>query len=144
MRKRLVFLILLLLFVPALLLAQHDSNASGDIAHGSEKAAHEKIHPNEDHGEGKEAPKTYFGIPGWILKIVNMILFIGFLVWFAGGPVKTALANRSQEIRKAAEEARERRAKAASLPADIQKRVSRTQTRAQTRHARPGEQGRRA
>src|SRR5260221_10974790 len=124
MRKRLVFLILLLLFVPALLLAQHDSNASGDIAHGSEKAAHEKIHPNEDHGEGKEAPKTYFGIPGWILKIVNMILFIGFLVWFAGGPVKTALANRSQEIRKAADEARERRAKGDSPAADIQKRPS--------------------
>src|SRR5260221_3665806 len=134
MRKRLVFLILLLLFVPALLLAQHDSNASGDIAHGSEKAAHEKIHPNEDHGEGKEAPKTYFGIPGWILKIVNMILFIGFLVWFAGGPVKTALANRSQEIRKAAEEARERRAKGDSLAAGIEKRLSQNENDVQAIH----------
>src|SRR5205807_5377862 len=111
----------------ALLLAQHDSNASGDIAHGSEKAAHEKIHPNEEHGEGKEAPKTYFGIPGWILKIVNMILFIGFLVWFAGGPVKTALANRSQEIRKAADQARQRRAKADCRAADLPKRVSQIQ-----------------
>ena len=143
MRKRLVFLILLLLFVPALLLAQHDSNASGDIAHGSEKAAHEKVHPNENHGEGKEAPKTYFGIPGWILKIVNMILFIGFLVWFAGGPVKTALANRSQEIRKAAEEARERRAKADSLAADIQKRLSQIEADVKAIHDRAEQEGER-
>ncbi len=143
MRLRLLFTILLLLFVPALLLAQHDSNASGDLAHGSEKAAHEKIHPNEDHGEGKEAPKTYFGIPGWMLKIVNMILFIGFLVWFAGGPVKTALANRSAEIRQAAQEARERRAKADSLAADIQKRLSQIEADVKTIHERAEQEGER-
>ena len=61
-----------------------------DVAQDAEKSAHEQTHPNEAHGGEHEAPKTYFGIPGWILKIVNMILFIGFLVWFAGGPVKTA------------------------------------------------------
>lgn len=143
MRLRLLFTILLLLFVPALLLAQHDSNASGDLAHGSEKAAHEKIHPNENHGEGKEAPKTYFGIPGWLLKIVNMILFIGFLVWFAGGPVKTALANRSAEIRQAADEARERRAKADSLAADIQKRLSQIEADVKTIHERAEQEGER-
>lgn len=143
MRLRLLFTVLLLLFVPALLLAQHDSNASGDLAHGSEKAAHEKIHPNENHGEGKEAPKTYFGIPGWILKIVNMILFIGFLVWFAGGPVKTALANRSAEIRQAAQEARERRAKADSLAADIQKRLSQIEADVKTIHERAEQEGER-
>lgn len=143
MRARLVFTILLLLFVPALLLAQHDSNATGDAAHGAEKAAHEKVHPNEEHGEGKEAPKTYFGIPGWILKIVNMILFIGFLVWFAGGPVKTALANRSEEIRKAAAEAKERRAKADSLAADIQKRLSQIEADVKAIHERAEQEGER-
>jgi F-type H+-transporting ATPase subunit b len=143
MRLRLILTVFLLLFVPALLLAQHDSNASGDIAHGSEKAAHEKVHPNEEHGEGKEAPKTYFGIPGWILKIVNMILFIGFLVWFAGGPVKTALANRSEEIKRAADEARERRAKADSLASDIQKRLSQIESDVKAIHERAEQEGER-
>ncbi len=143
MRKRLVFLILLLLFVPALLLAQHDSNASGDVSHGSEKAAVEKSQSNGEHGEEKEAEKTYFGIPGWILKIVNMVLFIGFLVWFAGGPVKTALANRSEEIRRAAAEARERRAKADSLAADIQKRLSQIEADVKSIHDRAEQEGER-
>jgi F-type H+-transporting ATPase subunit b len=144
MRGRLVFLILLLLFVPALLLAQHSSTASGDVAaHGSEKAAVEKSQPNGEHAEGKEAEKTYFGVPGWILKIVNMILFIGFLVWFAGGPVKTALANRTVEIRKAADEARERRAKADSLAADIQKRLSQIEADVKAIHDRAEQEGER-
>lgn len=143
MRGRLVFLILLLLFVPALLLAQHDNNAAGSVAHGSEKAAVERTQSSGEHAEGKEAEKTYFGIPGWILKIVNMVLFIAFLVWFAGGPVKTALANRTVEIRKAADEARERRAKADSLAADIQKRLSQIEADVKAIHDRAEQEGER-
>jgi F-type H+-transporting ATPase subunit b len=138
MRLRLLFCIVLFLFVPALLLAQ---NATNDVAHGSEKAAHEQTHPNEAHGEGHEAPKTYFGIPGWILKIVNMILFIGFLAWLAGGPVKKALAERSEAIRKAAQEARERRATADRLASDIQARLTQIENDVKAIHERALQEG---
>jgi F-type H+-transporting ATPase subunit b len=127
MRFRTLLILLLLAAVPAFYAGAaqtHDSNASGDIAHGAEKDAHEKVHPNEEHGEGHEAPKTYFGIPGWLLKLVNMFLFIGFLYWVAGGPVKSAFAARTAAIKAAAEEAKARRAKADQLATDIQARLT--------------------
>ena len=143
MRLRLLSAFLLLVAVPVLLLAQPANKASGGAAPGAEKAAHEKIHANEEHGEGHETPKTYFGIPGWILKIVNMFLFIGLLAWLAGGPVKAALSTRSAEIRKAAEEARERRAKADRLASDIQARLSQIEADVRAIHERAEQEGER-
>ncbi|HUP48570.1 MAG TPA: hypothetical protein VNA04_07255 [Thermoanaerobaculia bacterium] len=68
--------------------------------------------------------ETYFGIPGWLLKFVNMVLFIGLLVWLLKGPIGRAFAARSAAVRRAAEEARERREKADSLASDIQARLA--------------------
>ena len=97
----------------------------GDIAHGAEKATQKEVHPDEQHGgDTSHHPKTYFGIPGWILKLVNMILFIGLLVWLLKGPVGRAFAARSADVRRAADEARERREKADRLAADIQARLT--------------------
>lgn len=97
----------------------------GDIAHGAEKAVQKEVHPGEQHGSDvSHAPKTYFGIPGWILKIVNMLLFIGLLVYLLRGPVNRAFAERAVAIRQAAEQARERRAKADQLASDIQARLT--------------------
>lgn len=110
-----------------LLVATHafaQSNEPDAVAHGSEKAAHEVAHPNEDHGEHGEAPKTYFGIPGWILKILNMIVFLAVLGYFLRGPVTTALAQRHEQILRDAAEARERRTKADQMAADIQARLT--------------------
>jgi F-type H+-transporting ATPase subunit b len=119
MRKLLLLLILFVIAAPVF--AQENPN---DVAHGSEKAAHEVAHPNEAHGEGHEAPKTYFGIPGWILKLINMLAFLGLLGWLIGGPVKNAFAARSEQIRRAADEARARREKADQLASDIQTRLA--------------------
>lgn len=118
---RRLLLVLLLVCVPVALFAQPDS--ANNVAHGAEKDAHEQVHPNEAHGAEGEAPKTYFGIPGWILKLANMLLFIGVLVYFIGGPVKKAFAERSELIRRASDEARERRAKADLMANDIQARL---------------------
>lgn len=120
MRK--LILIIALLFVAAGALAQ--TSGGSDEAHGSEKVAHEVAHPGENHGEGHEEPKTYFGIPGWLLKVINMVAFLGLLGWLLGGPVKSAFAARSEQIRRAADEARERRAKADRLASDIEARLS--------------------
>lgn len=121
---RQILLALMLLLAPVTLSAQHAKNAANDVAQGSEKDAHEVVHPHEGHGAEGEAPKTYFGIPGWILKLANMILFIGVLGWLVGGPVKKALAERHEQIRRDAEEAKARRAKADALASDIQARLT--------------------
>jgi len=142
MRKAL--LILLLLCVPAFIAhAQPKSSATSDIAHGSEKDAHEVAHPNEPHGEGHEAPKTYFGIPGWILKFFNMVLFIGALAYLLGGPIKSALAQRHESIRKEAEQAKARREKADQLASDIQARLNQIESDVRSIHERAIQEGER-
>lgn len=100
------------------------SGQANDISHGAEKAAHAEAHPTEDHGKGAHAPETYFGIPGWILKLLNVIFFFGALVWLAGGPVKKAMAERREQIRRDAEEATSRRARADQMASEIQTRLS--------------------
>jgi F-type H+-transporting ATPase subunit b len=117
-------LILILLLVPALLLAQKAGNNANDAAQGTEKASHEQAHPTEAQGQEHEGSKDYFGIPGWILKLANMILFIGVLTWALGGPIKKALVSRRIQIQTDADEARARRAKADQLAADIQARLT--------------------
>ena len=37
-------------------------------------------HPEESHGETHEASK-FLGLPSWIWKLINMIVFFGLLGW---------------------------------------------------------------
>lgn len=139
--RRLV-LILILLMTPALL-AQVDKSG-GSAAHGAEAETHAKVHPEEGAAAGAEHhEKTYFGIPGWILKIANMVLFIGVLVWLAGGPVKKAFADRTAAIRAAAVEARERREKADRMAGDIQARLAAIEAEVRAIHERAATEGER-
>ena len=143
--RKLLLLLLLVLVVPAYVHAQeHKTNTAApanDIAQGAEKDAHEVAHPHEDHGAEHEAPKTYFGIPGWILKFLNMCLFIGVLAYFVGGPVKKAFSARSEQIRRAADEARDRRAKSDQLAADIQARLTQIEQDVKAIHERAVAEG---
>jgi len=139
--RRLLF-ILLLILTPALL-AQVDKSG-GTAAHGAEGAAHEQAHPAEHAKDAAEHhEKTYFGIPGWILKIANMLLFIGVLVYFVGGPVKKAFAERSEAIRRAADEAKERRIKADQMAGDIQARLAAIEAEVKAIHERAQHEGER-
>jgi F-type H+-transporting ATPase subunit b len=141
--RRLLFL-LLLIAAPALF-AQHDAPApttpqdksGGTAAHAAEDEAHEVAHPAE-HGAAAEEhhEKTYFGIPGWILKLVNMLLFIGVLVYFVKGPVGNAFRERSEAIRRANEEARERRTRADQMASEIQARLSAIEAEVRAIHER--------
>ncbi len=120
---RRLFVLFALLALAAFAFGQPNTpNAAG---HGSEKQAHEVAHPTEEHGHGGQAPKTYFGIPGWLLKLINMLAFLGLLGWWIGKPVKAAFASRGEHIRREQEQARERRQKADQMAADIQARLSR-------------------
>jgi F-type H+-transporting ATPase subunit b len=147
---RRLLLILLLLTTPALFAAEtttgnelHDKTGAS-AAHGAEGEAHEVAHPTE-HGAAAEThhEKTYFGIPGWILKLANMILFIGILVYFVRGPVSKAFAERSEAIRRANQEARERREKADRMAGDIQARLTAIEAEVRAIHERAEAEGER-
>lgn len=141
MSRRVVALLLLLL-VPIALHAAPQAPPADAVAHGSEKEAAKAAHPGEDHGGPHEQPK-FLGLPFWIWKLLNMILFFGFLFWLAGGPLKGALAARSQAIRDTAAEAKERHAKADQMAADIQARLSRLEGEVQAIQERAQSEGER-
>ncbi len=123
--------------------APHDKTGAS-AAHGAEGQAHEVAHPQE-HGAAAEAhhEKTYFGIPGWILKLANMALFVGILVYFVRGPVKKAFADRAETIRRANEEARERRQRADQMAGEIQARLSAIEAEVRAIHERAVAEGER-
>jgi F-type H+-transporting ATPase subunit b len=113
-----------IVFCAAFAIAQQPQPPNA-VAHESEKAAAEAAHP-EEHAGGEhehESPK-FLGLPSWIWKLVNMLAFFGVLVYFIGKPIQRALAGRHEQIQHEAQEARERRAKADQLAADIQTRLS--------------------
>jgi F-type H+-transporting ATPase subunit b len=140
--RRLLF-ILLLLCVPAFLSAQTSAEKNpGDVAHGAEKSVHEEAHPNEEHGGEHEEPK-FLGMPAWIFKLINMILFIGALAYFLGGPIKNALKTRHERILREAEEAKARRAKADQLATDIEARLKQIETDVASIHERAAVEGER-
>ncbi|HEY0159275.1 MAG TPA: ATP synthase F0 subunit B [Thermoanaerobaculia bacterium] len=145
---RRILLLLTLALAPALFAAEtttdlHDKTGAS-AAHGAEGEAHKVAHPDE-HGAAAEAhhEKTYFGIPGWILKIANMILFIGVLVYFVKGPVSKAFAERSEAIRRANEEARERRLRADQMAGEIQARLAAIEAEVRAIHERAEAEGER-
>jgi F-type H+-transporting ATPase subunit b len=136
----------LILAVAVLLVASYafaQANTPNAIGHGVEKQAHEVAHPAEAHGEGGEAPKTYFGIPGWLLKLVNMFVFLGLLGWWIGKPVKATFASRGESIRRQREEARERRTKADQMASEIQARLTQIEQEVRAIRERAEAEGRR-
>jgi F-type H+-transporting ATPase subunit b len=79
----------------------------------------------EQHGEAEHHEEAKFlGMPAWIFKLVNMLIFFGVLWHFLAPPVRKALADRHEKVRAEADEARARRAKADQLAADIQARLA--------------------
>lgn len=138
--RRLVLLVIIA--IAPTLLAQVDKTG-GTAAHGAEAEAHEQVHPEEAAASEEHHGETYFGIPGWILKSVNMLLFIGMLLYFVGGPVKRAFAERSAAIQRASEEARERREKADRMAGDIQARLTAIEAEVRAIHERAQAEGER-
>lgn len=138
--RRLILIAILLLTATYAFAQAESPNA---VAHGTEKQAHAVAHPDEAHGEHGEAPKTYFGIPAWILKLLNMIVFFGILGYFIVKAAKPALAARSEEIRRDAEQAAERRQRADQMAADIQARLTQIEQDVRAIHDRAEAEGKR-
>ena len=72
-----------------------------------------------------------------------MILFIGVLAYFVGGPVKTMFAERSAAIQRAAQEARDRRARSDQMAGEIQARLDAIETEVRSIHERALAEGER-
>jgi len=133
--KRALLLILILLV--AMTAFGQESQQPNNVAHGSEKVAHETAH----EGEGPHGELKFLGLPMWIWKLVNMLLFFGALVWLLRGPVAGAFNARSEAIRNAALEARDRRAKADQMANDIQKRLAEIENEVKSIHERAQAEG---
>jgi F-type H+-transporting ATPase subunit b len=138
---RRLLLVFLLVLTPFAFAQEHPQE--GDVAHGAEKEAHTAAHPTEAHGEAGHAPEKTFGIPNWILKTANMLLFLGVLVYFLRRPVATAMAERRESIKRAAAEAQERRVKADQLASDIQARLTAIEGEVRAIHERAVAEGER-
>jgi len=138
---RRLLLVFLLVLTPFAFAQEHPQE--GDVAHGAEKEAHTAAHPTEAHGEPGHAPEKTFGIPNWILKTANMLLFLGVLVYFLRRPVATAMAERRESIKRGAEEAQERRVKADQLASDIQARLTAIEGEVRAIHERAVAEGER-
>lgn len=118
---------------------QHQPTGANSVAHSSEKVSHEAAHEEEGaHGELK-----FLGLPFWIWKLLNMLLFFGFLFYLIGGPVKRMFTDRTAAIQRTAQEARERRVKADQMAADIQDRLSRIEGEVQAIRDRAQSEGER-
>ena len=113
----------------------------GDVAHGAEKTTHQVVHPEETQGEQHE--RTFLGLPMWIWKLVNMILFFGFLGWLLKGAVKSGLAGRRERIRQELQEARERREKSDRMVQEIQTRLTKIEGEVEMILQRAAEEGER-
>lgn len=135
--RRLILALILVVF-PLVAIAQASSPT--DVAHGSEKVAHETA--TGEHGEGHEEP-TFLGVPAWVFKLVNMIAFIALLGWLIGRPAKGALSDRTTSIQSAAEDARIRREKADRVAADIQARLSQLEDEVRSIRERAEQEGER-
>jgi F-type H+-transporting ATPase subunit b len=125
--KRLL-LILFFLLVPAKLVAQEHGQQPAHAQAAAEEAGHDAAQPvdNTATGHGAEhQEKVYFGfIPAWVLKLVNMLLFFGILIYLLKKPLGTAFSERRAQINGALSEAATRKQKASQLASDIQSRLS--------------------
>jgi len=133
--KRALFILLLLLVLPVMLHAQ--SNNATDVAHGSEKVS------AESSRDGEEPAAKFLGLPTWIWKVANMLIFIGALVYFLKSPIAKALAERKTGIQRAAEDAKARRAKSDQIASDIQARLSQLEDEIKNIHERAEQEGER-
>ena len=126
--------ILVLLALVAVPVVWASSGSEGEETVAAEEGA--------GHGEGHEE-KTYFGIPGGVLKFFNLVLFVGVLVFLLKKSIQQAFSDRKSGIQKQLAEAEERRKKADSLAEDIQERLSQIEGEVEAILSRAREEGER-
>jgi F-type H+-transporting ATPase subunit b len=77
-----------------------------------------------EHGEGGHEADTWLGIPRWIILGLNLVVFIGILVYFAGPAVAAFLGEKKNEVAKALAEAERQRAEAEQMAERLEAQVT--------------------
>lgn len=139
MKTRLIIILFALVGVVPLTGQVTDEGATA--ARGAASEVHEETHADEEHGAHEE--RTYFGIPGWLLKIANMVLFLGLLGWLLKGPISKAFRDRKQAIRTRLSEADERRERSERMSEEIEARLAKVEGEIEAIRQRAEEEGRR-
>lgn len=94
-------------------------------------------------GAGEHHEETFLGLPSWIWKLANMLLFFAVLWWAIKGPVRRGLEERRQAIRNAAEEASKRRERSEQIAGEIQAKLRQIDEEIRAIHQRAQQDGER-
>jgi F-type H+-transporting ATPase subunit b len=73
----------------------------------------------------EEHASTFLGLPLWLWQLANLALFLGVLLYFVARPLAAMFRNRQLAVEERLREAKELRAEAARLGAQVQERMAR-------------------
>ena len=72
----------------------------------------------------KEAATTFLGLPVWLWKTANLLLFIGLLVYLLAKPMSRFFHTRREEIARQIADAARQREEAVRMKAEMESRVA--------------------
>ncbi len=75
--------------------------------------------------QAEEHAATFLGLPLWLWSLVNLALFLGVMLYFVARPLAAMFRKRQLEVEQRLREAKERRAEAARLEAQVKERMVR-------------------
>jgi F-type H+-transporting ATPase subunit b len=81
--------------------------------------------PFASEAGGHEAPQLFLGIPIAFWQAVNLVAFLGLLVWFLRKPAATFFKDRRGEIEAGIRKTEESRQRAEQLAAEMESRLAR-------------------
>lgn len=119
-----------------------ESEQTGSIAHGSELEAREEL-LGDEHAADAHGAKTFLGLPVWIWKLANMILFIWVLWRLLRKPFWNFFAGRKKSITESLETAAERKDRAERMESEIRERLDKLEEEIEGIRQRAAEDGER-
>jgi F0F1-type ATP synthase membrane subunit b/b' len=75
--------------------------------------------------EAQAHTATFLGLPLWLWQLVNLVAFLAVLLYFVARPLATMFRNRQLAVEARLREAKELRAEAARLGAEVHDRMAR-------------------
>lgn len=72
---------------------------------------------------GEGGSDSWLGMPRWILLVINLVVFLGILVYFAGPAVAAFLGGKQEEVEKSLAEAERQRAEAEQMSQKLEAQV---------------------
>jgi F-type H+-transporting ATPase subunit b len=86
--------------------------------------------------EGHEGPPLFLGVSLTVWQAINLVVFLGLLVWFLRKPVSTFFGDRRKEIEESLRKTEESRRRAEALAAEMEERLAKLDAEVSAIHAR--------